>query len=153
MKEKELKKLVDNALALHRQMADKSEQLKCLKAHLVEQARLNPESLVLTESGGKRWTAKGSDGAIARVSFPAPGIVSEIDPESEKGRRVLALAGDDSRRLFNTVWILQPVKHFRENVAALFSKRKGDTLLGLCENEIAPRVSFEVAQSSESTPE
>ena len=79
MKEKEIRIMVDDAVALHREIATKSEQLKLIKASLVEQARLNPDSIISTRSGGKRWTAKGSDGCVARVNFPAPALVSEIE--------------------------------------------------------------------------
>ena len=71
MKENEIKKLVDEAVTLHREIADKSEHFKNLKSRLVQEARLHSQALVATESGGKRWTAEGSDGCIARVSFPA----------------------------------------------------------------------------------
>lgn len=70
MTQKQIIKLVDDAIALHREIATKTEQFKALKAELVQQARLHPEAQVLTESGGMRWTAKGTDGCIARVSFP-----------------------------------------------------------------------------------
>jgi hypothetical protein len=64
MKEKELKKLVDTAVALHREIGGKTEQLKRIKLRLIEEARRHPEALTLTETGGTRWTADGTDGCI-----------------------------------------------------------------------------------------
>jgi hypothetical protein len=149
MKEKELKKLVDTAVALHREIGAKTEQLKRYKLRLVEEARLHPEALTLTESGGARWTAEGTDGCIARVNFPAPGIVAGIGSEAEAFEKIQASAGDKFRRLFMAVKIFQPVQNFREHVAALLPAPKAQELISLCENQVAPRVSFEVSQSSE----
>jgi len=149
MKAKEIKNLVDNAVALHREIAAKSEQLKRLKAHLVQQARLNPESLVPTESGGTRWTAEGGDGCVARVSFPAAGIVAEIEPDDAPTKMMQAIAGDKFRRLFKAVRIFQPVEDFRSKVGAILPAQKAQALLELCETESAPRVSFEAAKPVE----
>jgi hypothetical protein len=146
MKPKEIQKLVDDAVALHREIAEKSEAFKNLKARLIQQARLQPESLVPTESGGQRWTAEGSDGCIARVSFPAPGLISEIDEDGDKMPEIRALAGDYFRRLFAIVKLYQPVEHFRAKAAALLPVTKAQALIELCENDIAPRVSFETAK-------
>lgn len=146
MKEKEIKKLVDEAVTLHREIADKSEQFKNLKRRLVQQARLHPETLVPTESGGTRWTAEGSDGCIARVSFPTPGLIADIEEHSDKLPEIQTLAGDKFRRLFSAVKVFQPVEHFRTKAAALLPASTAQSLIGLCENEIAPRVSFEAAK-------
>jgi hypothetical protein len=146
MKTKELKTLVDNAVVLHRQIAAKSEQLKQIKASLVQQARLHPKSLVPTESGGKRWTVQGSDGCIARVSFPAAALLAEIEAESGATKQIQAIVGDDFRKLFTPVKIYRPVEQFRARAEALLSSEEAQTLLTLCENESAPRVSFETAK-------
>ena len=146
MKEKEIKKLVDDAVALHREIAEKSDQFKNLKARLVKVARLHTDELVPTESGGKRWTAEGSEGCIARVSFPAPGLISEIEEDGDKMPEIRGLAGDYFRRLFAIVKLYQPVEHFRAKAAALLPVTKAQALIELCENDIAPRVSFETAK-------
>jgi hypothetical protein len=146
MKPKEIQKLVDDAVALHREIAEKSEAFKNLKARLVQQARLQPESLVPTETGGKRWTAEGSDGCVARVNFPAPGLVSELEEDSEKMPEIRALAGDSFRRLFGIVKLFQPVEHFRAKASVLLPVPKAEALIKLCENDISPRVSFETAK-------
>jgi hypothetical protein len=145
MKESEITKLVDTAVALHREIAEKSEQFKSIKARLVQLARLRPEALVPTESGGTRWTAEGRDGCIARVNFPAPGLIAEIEEDSDKLPEIRAVAGVNFRRLFSAVKVFQPVKHFRVKAATLLSASKAESLIALCENEIAPRVSFEAA--------
>jgi hypothetical protein len=149
MKEKEIRIMVDDAVALHREIATKSEQLKQIKARLVEQARLNPDSIISTHSGGKRWTAKGSDGCVARVNFPAPALVSEIEAESTIEKQIQSVVGDNFRKLFKAVKLYQPVDGFRDRVAALLSTAKAQALLKLCENESAPRVSFETVKQVE----
>jgi hypothetical protein len=134
MKEKELKKLVDTAVALHREIGGKTEQLKRLKLRLVEEARRHPEALSMTESGGTRWNAEGTDGCIARVNFPAPGIVTGIESGTEAKENIVAAAGDKFRRLFTSVRVYQPVPNFRARAASLLPAPKAQELIGLCEN-------------------
>ena len=149
MKEKEIRIMVDDAVALHREIATKSEQLKLIKASLVEQARLNPDSIISTRSGGKRWTAEGSDGCVARVNFPAPALVSEIEADSTIEKQIQSVVGDNFRKLFKAVKLYQPIDGFRDRAGALLSTAKAKALLKLCENESAPRVSFETTKQVE----
>ena len=151
MKENEIRIMVDGAVALHREIATKSEQLKQIKASLVEQARLHPDSIIPTRSGGKRWTAKGSDGCVARVSFPAAALISEFEAESTIEKQVHSVVGDNFRKLFRAVKLYQPVDGFRDRAAALLSSAQAQALLKFCENESTPRVSFETAKQVEGT--
>lgn len=145
MNEQELQTLVDNAVALHREIAEKTEQLKALKAGLVQHAKANESALTPTETGGKRFTAKGSDGCIARVSFPAVALVSEIEAHAELAQQAHTLAGDHFRKLFTTVKSYQLVDNFRSEAIARLPARKAAALIALCESESVPRVSFEAA--------
>ncbi len=146
MNEEEIKNLVDNAITLHREIATKTEQLKSLKATLVLQAHEHPNELAFTETGGKRWTAKGSDGSIARVNFPAPALVSEMEAANDKAKHAQVIAGDNFRQLFSTVKIYQLVEDFRTVARTLLTPRKAAALIELCEAESSPRVSFEVTK-------
>jgi hypothetical protein len=145
MNEQDLKTIVDNAVALHREIAAKSEQLKALKAELVKEALRHPKALVGTESGGKRWTTKGSDGCLARVNFPAPALVSEIEGQGPLAKELHEIAGDKFRRLFSTVKVYQLAENFRAEAKANLPEAKAEALVKLCENQSAPRVSFEAA--------
>ena len=104
---------------------------------------------VLTESGGMRWTAKGTDGCIARVSFPAPGLVSQIELGSEESNQILAIAGNEFSRLFAAVKAYQPVPDFRAQAVAVLPSPKVKALFDICETDSAPRVSFEAAKRVE----
>ncbi len=145
MTDQELQTLVDKAVALHREIVEKAEQLKTLKAGLVQHAKAHEATLTPTETGGKRFTAEGSDGCIARVSFPAAALVSEVEAQGELAQQAHTLAGDHFRRLFTTVKSYQLAENFRLEVAARLSARKAAALVALCESETAPRLSFEAA--------
>jgi hypothetical protein len=149
MNSKQIEKLVDDAITLHREIAAKTEQLKTLKAILVLEAHAHHDEQVLTETGGTRWVAKGSDGSIARVNFPAPGLVSELDGQSDEAKQAQLIAGDQFRRLFTTAKIYQLVDNFRTEAAALLPAPKAEALTSLCETECAPRVSFEITKRAE----
>ena len=149
MNEKAIQQMVDTAIALHREIAAKTEQLKGLKANLIQEARSNPKAHMNTESGGKRWTANGSDGSIARVSFPAVALMPEIEADQEITRHAQLLAGDCFRHLFRTVKVYELASDFREQAAARLPAAKAKALIKLCEVESAPRVSFETAKRPE----
>ena len=143
----QLKKLVNEAVTLHRDIVAQSERLKIMKADLVREARLHEGAFTPTNNGGFRWTATGTDGCIARVNFPAPALMPLINSESETFDQVLSLAGECVDRLFESVYYLRPVAEFREEVSQALPKRDARRLIELCETKCAPRVSFETAET------
>ena len=141
-----LQKLVTTTVALHREIAEKTEQLKALKAALVDESRLHPDDHIANDKGGSRWTADGNDGCIARVSFPAPTLVSEIDAKGELIEQCKLIAGDAFAALFTPVKIYQLADNFRSEAKAQLPEAKATELTKLCESEASPRVSFETAK-------
>ena len=53
-----VKSLVTEAVSLDREINEKSERLKELKAELVAEARSRESELTSTDGGGTRWTAE-----------------------------------------------------------------------------------------------
>ena len=149
MTKEKLQKLVDDAVALHREVATKTEALKALKAALVCEAEKHPEAHVPNERGSKRWTARGTNGCIARVSFPAASLIAAIEGSSEQAQQCQEIAGEQFRRLFATVKSYQPVDDFRVQVATLLPAPSAEALIAVLESESAPRVSFETAKRAE----
>ena len=143
----QLKKLVNEAVSLHRALTTYSERLKALKADLIREAQRHKEEFALTDGGGSRWTACGTDGCIARVNFPAPALLSHIDTEDEAFDKILALAGESLDGLFDSVHYLKPIADFRDEVAAALPGRAATQLIELCQVECSPRVSFETAET------
>ena len=143
----QLKKLVNEAVTLHRDIVAQSERLKLMKADLVREARLHENDFTPTNNGGSRWTATGTDGCIARVNFPAPALLSHIDTEDETFDKILALAGESLEGLFDSVHYLKPIADFRDEVAAALPRRAAAQLIELCQVECSPRVSFETAET------
>jgi hypothetical protein len=143
----QLKKLVNEAVSLHRALTTYSERLKALKADLIREAQRHKADFTITEGGGSRWTASGTDGCIARVNFPAPALLSHIDTEDETFDNILALAGELLDELFESRHYLKPVADFRDEVAAALPRRTAAQLIELCQVECSPRVSFETAET------
>ncbi|HEU5248080.1 MAG TPA: hypothetical protein VFU09_13405 [Candidatus Udaeobacter sp.] len=147
MTETQLKKLVNEAVSLHRALTTYSERLKTLKADLIREAQRHKEDFTITENGGSRWTATGTDGCIARVNFPAPALLPHINTDDEIFDKILALAGESLDDLFDSVHYLKPVADFRDEVAAALPRRAATQLIELCQVECSPRVSFETAET------
>jgi len=147
MTEAQLKKLVDEAVSLHRALTTYSERLKALKADLIREAQRHNEDFTITDNGGSRWTARGTDGCIARVNFRAPALLTRIDTKDETFDKILALAGESLDGLFDSVHYLKPIADFRDEVAAALPRRAATQLIELCQVECSPRVSFETAET------
>ncbi|MFZ3374229.1 MAG: hypothetical protein WA183_01600 [Chthoniobacterales bacterium] len=143
----QLKKLVNEAVTLHRDIVARTEKLKIMKADLVREARLHENDFTPTNNGGSRWTACGTDGCIARVNFPAPALLSHIETEDEAFDKILALAGESLDGLFDSVHYLKPIADFRDEVAAALPRRAATQLIKLCQVECSARVSFETAET------
>lgn len=149
MTKEKLQKLVDDAVALQREVSTKTEALKALKAALVEEAEKHPEAQQATDRGGRRWTTKGSDGCIARVSFPAPGLVAEIEGKGDQEQQCHEIAGEHFRHLFATVKSYQLVENFRAQAVEILPAAKAEALIAVLATESSPRVSFEAAKRAE----
>jgi hypothetical protein len=147
MTDAKLKSLVTAAVRLDRQVTELDEELKAVKAELVAEATSRAEEHVDTDGGGKSWTATGTDGCIARVTFPAPSLKSKIDGEGKGIEKIKAAAGKLFDRLFRPAVTYRPVDNFRTEAAALLGGQAGK-LVKLCQTESSPKVAFETKQEA-----
>jgi hypothetical protein len=138
------KSLVTEAVSLDREINEKADRLKDLKAELIAEARSRESELASTDGGGKRWTAEGSDGCIARVNFPAPTLKAKID-EGKATEKIKKLAGQAFTSLFVSTISYRLIEKFREAATVLLPKTEANRLIKLCQGASAPRVSFETA--------
>ena len=146
MTEDTLKNLVTEAVSLDREINEKSERLKELKAELVAEARSHENEFASTEGGGMRWTAEGSDGCISRVTFPAPTLKAKIDDEGKILAKIKNIANSVFTHLFVSTTSYRPIEKFREEAATLLPKADANKLIRLCQSASAPRVSFETTE-------
>lgn len=151
MTETKLTVLVAMAVALDRELQEKTGQFKEIKRQIVAEAESREDEHETTEGGGTAWTAQGTDGCIARVNFPAPSLKSKIDRESPSGSRLLLKVGKRKEDLFTPVLSYVPVENFRERVREFFKPGEASKIIAACETKSAPRVSFET--KSEPTKE
>ena len=127
MTETQLKKLVNEAVSLHRALTTYSERLKALKAELIREAQRHKEDFTITDGGGSRWTACGTDGCIARVNFPAAALVSLINTEDETFDKILALAGESLDELFESRHYLKPIAGFSRRSSGCAAETRRDS--------------------------
>lgn len=139
--------LVTEAVTLDRQIADLDERLKELKQQLVMEASSREEEHVRTDGGGASWTATGSDGCIARVTFPAPSLKSKIDGEGKAIEKIKTAAGRWFDRLFRPVVSYRPIDNFRAEVETLMG-REAKKVVKLVETESNPKVAFETKDAA-----
>lgn len=143
MNDNKLSQLVTAAVLLDRQIALLEGQLKEMKASIVAEASSRDEDRVPTDGGGSSIAFDGTDGCIARVSFPAPTLKSKIDGEGKAFDKIKAAVGSALSRLFVPSVVYRPVENFREEAAAVLGATDARKLVKLCESASSPRVSFE----------
>jgi len=139
-----LTNLVTQAVSLDREIAEKTQILKKLKVDLISEADAHHSEYQPTEGGGSSWIAEGADGCIARIAFPAPSLKSSIQGEGLALQKIKVAAGALFHRLFVPTLNYKPIPGFREEAEDLLG-RDARKLIKLCQNETAPRVSFETA--------
>jgi hypothetical protein len=125
---------------------EKAHRLKELQGKLVAEARSRESELASTDGGGRRWTAEGSDGCVARVTFTASTLKAKIDQEGKVIEKIKSLAGAAFTSLFVPTTSYIPVERFREEAAALLPKTDANKVIKLCQSASAPRVSFETTE-------
>jgi hypothetical protein len=166
MTTKQVASLVDEAIALDRQIADLETLLTQTKARLVTEAeRLLREREGPSRTGhqeatptlaGCSYTLHGAAGNVATVNFPKPKLISGFFFQKPGGQEkafrmkesklvelgpVRQLAGEAFGKLFSQQY--KPVKAFRDLCTALLGKREAAKLIEMCEEPSSPRVSFE----------
>lgn len=142
-----LQNLVTEAVSLDREIAEKTERLKSLKADLITEAGTRDDEHTPTAGGGRSWLAEGADGCIARVTFPAPKLKATIAGEGTAIDKVRKLAGNAFARLFNQVPSYKPVANFRDEAETLLGK-DARKLIRACESSSSPTVNFETKEAA-----
>jgi hypothetical protein len=137
-----LMKMIDEALALDRDIREKNEQLKALKSCLATEAEGREEEQAATDGGGWSWTMQGETGCACRVTQPAPSLKSDIDGEGRTIEKIREAAGPHFQRLFQQAPKYRLIPGFREEAASLLG-RAAAKLVKLCTTSSSPKVQFE----------
>jgi hypothetical protein len=148
MNESKLKAMVSEAVELDRDIREKENRLKQLKAMLVTEAESRTDEHAETDGGGSSWQYAVDGVAAVTVSFPAPSLKSSIPGVGKTIEKVMHAAGKAFSRLFEQVPAWKPVPDFRA-AAEKELGRGAAKLVKLCESASSPRVAFETKESSE----
>ncbi len=137
-----LMQLIDTTIKLDRELREQAETLKSYKKLIADEAATRADEHAATDGGGWSWTLSGSDGAVCRVTMPAPSLKSDIDGEGKTIEKVRAAAGAHFSRLFMQAPKYKLVPGFRDAAATLLGRSAGK-LIKLCTTISSPKVSFE----------
>lgn len=142
-----LSALVAQAVALDREISEKSALLNDLKDQLSVEAESRCDESTPTEGGGTSITFEGGDGCIARVTTSGPALKSSIKAEGRDIEKVKPAAGRHFLRLFEQVLAYKPVANFREQAESLLGAKDAGKLIKLCTNPGKTSVSFETKEA------
>jgi hypothetical protein len=117
-----LRKLIDEAVELDRQIRDAEAALKDTKAKLMGEALTRPEEHVATAGGGWSWQYAGDSGAICRVTQEGDKLKSSVSTEKDVAALKDAAGEAGFRALFVPAICYKPVARIREEAPALLDK-------------------------------
>lgn len=141
-------RLVDEAITIDREIESKEARLKEIKAQIVAFAEEDGSAHMEGQGGGTVHISEGSDGSIARVSFPVPKLASSLDPEKKTFAKIKELAGRAFNELFKPVISYDLVDGFRDRASELLEPRDAKALIKACTSQSKPRVSFETSDTT-----
>lgn len=141
-----LSNLIDEAIQVDREIEALTARLKGLKEKLVAHAEASEDEHTPGEGGGAVWTGEGSDGSVARVSFPVPTLVSKVDPEKKSFSRIKDISGRAFDQLFRPVLTYSLAANFRSEAEIQLGHKDAKQLVKLVTTTTKPRVAFETKQ-------
>jgi len=147
MRDSTLTELVDKAIAVDRAIKLKQKDLNDLKGQLINEASERKAEHQPTDNGGVSWVATGSDGCIARVTFPCDKLVSVVNPTTKTGKKLIERLGKFAKELLEPVEFFRPVKGFRDLVRDKWPSRDAERHIAAFEGDSTPTVSFATAET------
>ena len=136
MTKEKLEKLVDDAVALHREVATKTEALKALKAALVREAGEHPKPMFPTNAAADAGPRSGPTAALRASAFRRPASSPRSRAKANRRSSATEIAGEHFRHLFTTVKSYHLVDDFRAQAASLLPAHKAVALLAVLESEV-----------------
>ena len=143
MNDRQLVKLIDDAIQLDTEIAILKTKLDQAKETLVFEAQTRSDERTETAGGGSAWQHTDSVGNIVRVNFPAPTLKSYIDAEKPAGAKLMVAVNGYKDQLFTPRLTYVPVDNFRERVSQLFKPGDAKRIISQAQSASSPRVSFE----------
>lgn len=148
MNDSKLKLIVTEAVSLDREISEKQDRLKELKAILSTEAESRQDEATPTEGGGTSLQLEGADGCVCRVTQTGRALKSSISPDGPLWGKVQSiLDGKHPTKFFTPVLTYQPLENFRDLSVELLGKTEGNKLIKLCENSGKTTVSFETKET------
>jgi hypothetical protein len=117
-----LKKLIDTAVELDRQIREQETELKAIKDQLKAEAATRPEEHVETAGGGWSWEAGGENGNVARVTQEGDKLKSSISAEKDVATLKEVAGPMGFRTMFEPSVSYKPVAKVRDLAAELLDK-------------------------------
>lgn len=146
-----LKKMVDRAVELDREIREAEAELKTLKTQLKTEAGTREEEHQPTDGGGWSWQTPGESGAVCRVTQGGPKMKASVRTEKDVAR-LKSLCGEAGfRGLFLPAVTYKPVPNFRDQAREVLGTAGGAArkVIKLLEGKGSVSVSFETKAAAE----
>ncbi len=148
MTNNKLTMMVEEAIALDREITAKDERLKELKKAIKIEAESRGDEHQETDTGSSSWSFAVTDGSCVRVNWPIAKLKSSIDGEGKDIETVKKLAGPAFTQLFTPSIVYSLVKDFRISAETLLGT-SAKKLIKACESKSSPSVAFETKESTQ----
>lgn len=144
-----VKNRVMRGIEISRQIVTLEKEFKEIRKELIAEARERKGEYVQTDGGGNTWKARGQDGAVAHITFPADRLRSKIDGVSKDWLKILDLVNGlcAPEVLFDPAQAFKPKQDFRILAPSMIGNSKAAKLIAICTSKSEPSLSFEVKEN------
>lgn len=144
-----LKKLIDEAVTLDREIQERETALKALKDALKTEAETRGEEHTETAGGGWSWQFAGESGAVCRVTQEGDRLKGTISAEKDVAA-LKEVAGEAAfRALFIPAVSYKPIDKVREMAAELLAGPAVKKLLKVLTGKGSMKVGFETKEGGQ----
>jgi len=145
MTEPRLRRLIDEAIQLDREIETLKADLAEIETMLKQEAESRDEEHQATDGGGWSWTAEGADGHVCRVTREGDKLKSSISSEKDVAAIKIA-CGTHFADLFTPGISYRPVDGIRDKAPVRLGPAQARKLIKLITGAGRVRVAYETKE-------
>ncbi len=145
MTEPKLRRLIDEAIQLDREIETLKADLDEIETQLKEEAESRDDEHQPTDGGGWSWTAEGADGHVCRVTREGDKLKSSVGSEKDVAA-LKDVCGTHFADLFSPALSYRPIDGIRDKATARLGPAQARKLIKLITGAGRVRVAYETKE-------
>ena len=148
MTEPKLRRLIDEAIQLDREIETLKADLDEIETQLKEEAESRDDEHQPTDGGGWSWTAMGAEGSLCRVTREGDKLKSSVGSEKDVAA-LKDVCGSHFADLFSPALSYRPIDGIRDKATARLAPAACRKLLKLITGNGRTRIAYETKETAQ----